>query len=153
MAQTVKNPPAMWETSVPSVGRSPGGERGNPLQYSCLENPHGQKNLAGYIPWGCKELGTTEGLSTAEHRKRLSDLVQVGKELKNLVRRHPVNNGNLVGSPAVWLMTKCSGCISQGPIELQSGRLYRAGGPWAESSGPDASWPYRQAGAGNKGSL
>ena len=25
--------------SVPQSGRSPGGHRGNPLQYSCLENP------------------------------------------------------------------------------------------------------------------
>ena len=25
--------------SVPELGRSPGGGHGNPLQYSCLENP------------------------------------------------------------------------------------------------------------------
>ena len=25
---------------------------GNPLQYSCLENPHRQRSLAGYSPWG-----------------------------------------------------------------------------------------------------
>ena len=24
---------------IPGSGRSPGGEHGNPLQYSCLENP------------------------------------------------------------------------------------------------------------------
>ena len=41
----VKNLPAMWETwvgslgPIPGSGRSPGGEPGNPLQYSCLENP------------------------------------------------------------------------------------------------------------------
>ena len=35
--------------------------------YSCLENPHGQRNLAGYSPWGCKESDTTERLSTAQH--------------------------------------------------------------------------------------
>ena len=40
-------------------GRSPGGQ-GNPLQNSCLENPHGQRSLEGYTPWGCKELDTTE---------------------------------------------------------------------------------------------
>ena len=27
---------------IPGVGRSPGGGPGNPFQYSCLENPHGQ---------------------------------------------------------------------------------------------------------------
>ena len=37
---------------IPALGRSPGGGHGNPLQYSCLENPHGQKSLAGYSPWG-----------------------------------------------------------------------------------------------------
>ena len=45
--------------SIPELGRSPGGGHGNPFQYSCLENPHGQRSLAGYIPWGCKELDTT----------------------------------------------------------------------------------------------
>ena len=48
--------------SVPGLGRSPGGGhwRGNPLQYSCLENPHGERSLVGYSPWGRKELDTTE---------------------------------------------------------------------------------------------
>ena len=34
--------------SIPRLGRSPGGGHGNPLQYSCLENPHGQGSLVGY---------------------------------------------------------------------------------------------------------
>ena len=50
--------------SIPRLGRSPGGGHGNPLQYSCLENPHGQRSLAGYSPWGLKESDTTEQLST-----------------------------------------------------------------------------------------
>ena len=41
--------------SIPGLGRASGGGHGNPLQYSCLENPHGQKSLAGYSPWGHKE--------------------------------------------------------------------------------------------------
>ena len=53
--------------SIPGVGRSPGGGHGNPLQYSCLENPHGQTILAGYRPWGHKELDRTERLSTHTH--------------------------------------------------------------------------------------
>ena len=32
--------------SIPGLGRSPEGGHGNPLQYSCLENPHGQKSLS-----------------------------------------------------------------------------------------------------------
>ena len=44
VAPVVKNPPAnagdVRDTgSVPGWGRSPGGGHGNPLQYSCLENP------------------------------------------------------------------------------------------------------------------
>ena len=38
--------------SIPGLGRSPGGGHGNPLQYSYLENPHGQRSLAGYIQYG-----------------------------------------------------------------------------------------------------
>ena len=49
------------------LGRSSGGGHSNPLQYSCLENPHEQKNLAAYNPWGGKELDTTEQLSIAQH--------------------------------------------------------------------------------------
>ena len=53
--------------SLPGLGRSPGGGHGNPLQDSCLESPHVQKSLVGYSPWGCKELDTTEQLSTDTH--------------------------------------------------------------------------------------
>ena len=34
--------------SIPGWGRSAEGEHGNPSQYSCLKNPHGQRNLVGY---------------------------------------------------------------------------------------------------------
>ena len=54
--------------SISGLGRSPGEGNGNPLQYSCLENPHGQRSLVGYSPWGCKESDTTERLSTALYR-------------------------------------------------------------------------------------
>ena len=45
---------------IPGLGRFPGRGHGNPFQYSCLENPHEQRSLAGYSPWGCKDLDTTE---------------------------------------------------------------------------------------------
>ena len=35
---------------IPGLGRSPEGWRDNPLQYTCLENPHGQRSLVGYSP-------------------------------------------------------------------------------------------------------
>ena len=43
--------------SIPGLGRSPGEEKGCPLQYSGLENS------MHCSPWGCKELDTTEQLS------------------------------------------------------------------------------------------
>ena len=62
----LKNLPANAEdlNSVSGLGRSPGGEHGNPLQYSCLENPHGQRSLVGYSSRGHKESDTTKQLST-----------------------------------------------------------------------------------------
>ena len=36
--------------------RSPGEGNGSPLQYSCLENPHGQRSLEGYSPWGSQRV-------------------------------------------------------------------------------------------------
>ena len=58
--------------SIPGWRTSPGGGHGNPLQYSCLENPHGQRSLADYSPWGCKESDTTERLSTYHMERILS---------------------------------------------------------------------------------
>ena len=65
----VKNPPANAGAagdagSIPGSGRSPGGRNGNPLQYSCLKNPHGKRSLAGYSPRGRKELDSTEHAHT-----------------------------------------------------------------------------------------
>ena len=48
------NPPNAG--SIPGSGRSPGGRHGNFLPGKC----HGQRSLAGYSPWGCPELDTTE---------------------------------------------------------------------------------------------
>ena len=52
---------------IPGFGRSHGGGHGNSLQYFCLENPHRQRSLVGYSPWGLKELDMTKQLSTAQH--------------------------------------------------------------------------------------
>ena len=59
VAQMVKNLPATGGDvgSVPGLGRSPAEGNDNPLQYSYLENPHGQRSLVGYSPWGHKRVG------------------------------------------------------------------------------------------------
>ena len=54
-------PPSSWP--LPRAEYLTLAPNSNPLQYSCLENPHGQMSLAGYSPWGCKGLGMTEQLS------------------------------------------------------------------------------------------
>ena len=46
---------------IPGLGRAPGGGQGHPLQYSCLENAHGQRSLVGYA----KESDMTERINTA----------------------------------------------------------------------------------------
>ena len=59
----VKNPPAVRETWVRSLGWDYSLEKGMATHSSilaCLENPHGQSSLVGYSPWGRRELDTTE---------------------------------------------------------------------------------------------
>ena len=55
--------------SIPELGRSPGAGHGSPLQYSFLENPHGQRSLVGYTH-GCKESDMTEQRSTAQEVRK-----------------------------------------------------------------------------------
>ena len=43
--------------SIPRLGRSPGGGHCDPLQYSCLDNPHRQRSLVGYSPLGSQRVG------------------------------------------------------------------------------------------------
>ena len=44
---------------APGVGDEQ-GSLANPLQCSCLENPHGQRSLVGYSLFGHKEFDMTE---------------------------------------------------------------------------------------------
>ena len=52
VVQMVKNLPATWETQVQSLGGEDPLEEGmaTPVQYSGLENPHGQRSLVGHSP-------------------------------------------------------------------------------------------------------
>ena len=61
----VENPPANAGDigdgrSIPGQGRSPEEGHGNTLQYSCLENPHGQRRLGSYSSLGLTESDKTE---------------------------------------------------------------------------------------------
>ena len=69
----VKNPPANARDTrnvgwIPGSGRSPGGGKSIPLQYSCLENPMDRGTWQVSSPCGRKESNTAEQLSTqGEH--------------------------------------------------------------------------------------
>ena len=64
--------------SISGLGRFPGGRHGNPLQYSHLENPTGQRSLVCYSTWGQKGSDKTERLrkhantQKEKHRKEPS---------------------------------------------------------------------------------
>ena len=48
---------------IPGLGKFPGGRHGNPLQYSCLENPHVQRSLVCCNPWVAKSQTVLKWLS------------------------------------------------------------------------------------------
>ena len=81
MTQLIKNPPAMQETQVQSLG----GE--DPLERECQptpvflpEKPHGQRSLVSYSLWGHKELDITERLSLLDSTEKLGMLQSMGSQ-------------------------------------------------------------------------
>ena len=69
LALMVKNLPAnegdVRDTgSVPELGRSPGEGHGNPLQYSCLENPKDRRAWRAMVHWVAKSWTRLKQLST-----------------------------------------------------------------------------------------
>ena len=63
----VKNPPANAgdSSSIPGSERSPGGGNGNPLQYSCLENPMDREAWRAIVHGVTKESDTTQQLNNS----------------------------------------------------------------------------------------
>ena len=57
-------------SSIPGLRRSPGGGRGNSLQYSCQENPHGQRSPVGVAEPLRKWRDTTRGSETLRRTRR-----------------------------------------------------------------------------------
>ena len=79
MAQRIKHLPAMWETQVQSLIRKIPPEKGMATTLVSLPREfHGQRSLAGYSPWGCKESDTTEQLNCS--------FFHLGKLLRILLR-------------------------------------------------------------------
>ena len=72
MSLLVKNPPANAGDirdagSIPASGRSPGGGHGNPLQYSCLENPMDRGAWRAAVPRVAKSRTRLKQQSTHVH--------------------------------------------------------------------------------------
>ena len=75
----VKNPPANTGDvgdmgCIPGSGRSPGGWHGNPLQYSCLENPMDRE------AWQVAVHGVAKSLDTTKHTHTHFPDSSAGKE-------------------------------------------------------------------------
>ena len=73
---------SVWVQWPENQGLQCGGGHGNSLQFSFLENPHGQRSLVGYGPWGHTESDTTERLTllVSEGRRRMPQLKKREKE-------------------------------------------------------------------------
>ena len=111
MAQMVKNLPVTRETWVQSLGWEDSLEESmaTHCRNSCLKNPHGQRSLEGYSPWGHKESDTAERLSAA-HSIR-----------DRYIYPNPQNSGHQEGSVnldcGLWVMmhqcrfNNCSKCV------------------------------------------
>ena len=85
---------------IPGPGRSPGEGNGNPLQYSCQENFHTQRNLACYSPWGLKESDMTEHTCNCDFSFHTFFFFQLAFETMSVIS--VVTNCALIGmSPQV----------------------------------------------------
>ena len=83
----VKNLPVILKTWIQSLGGEDPSRvgNGNPLQYSCLENPMDRGACSAYSPYGCKELHMTKRLTLmAESEELKSLLIKVKEERENV---------------------------------------------------------------------
>ena len=104
--------------SIPGLGRSPGEGNDNSLQHSWLENPHGQRSLVGYSPWGCKESDRTERarMHTAlpTLRGRLHSIVHFLNTLDYCLQRDRQCLTTINYSRHLWLtLVSCFSVMSQ----------------------------------------
>ena len=84
----VKNPPAIARDVrvvgiIPGSGRYPGVGNGNPLQYSCLENPMDRGAWQAIVDGIAKESDTTERMNTHTHTN--ADDTLLGRQFESHV--------------------------------------------------------------------
>ena len=89
---------------IPGLGRSPGDWKWLPTPVFLPGESHGQKNLVGYSPWGCKESHTTE---------RLTHIHGV-----YICQPQPPNSSHPLFPP--WCPSVCSVCVSIFSLKIRS---------------------------------
>ena len=67
VAQMAKKLPAMQETGVQSLGREDSLEKGMATPVFLPGEFHGQRSMAGYNPWCCRESNMTERLTVGQY--------------------------------------------------------------------------------------
>ena len=89
--------------SILGSGRSPGGGHGNPLQYSCLENPMDREAWRGYSPWGRKESDPTEATKHAQSLSLFMFIVHPAQGLLHLTRKQKAVGPGVKITPQTYL--------------------------------------------------
>ena len=145
MAQVVKNLPTMQQTqknagSNPGSGISPGGGNGNPLQYSCLENPMARE------AWWARVHKVSENQTWLS--MHVSKLDPRNSELPSNARLHvcplPLNLGDCLFTSLVQFSSVTQSCLTLWPHGLQHARPpYPSPSPRVyPNSGPLSQWCY-----------
>ena len=138
--------------------KSLGEGNGNPLQYSCLENPHGLRRLAGYSPWSRKELDMTERLNTHTHtHTHTQTAVKVNITLerevrprlsRKLLRQYSISCVSWLDTHKQWyshmwlVLLGDSGQISWHPSPFLSTFLLKNVWEWCCRDNLDSAWIY-----------
>ena len=116
---------------IPKLGRSPGEGNGNPLQYSCLENPvDGEpcslQTMVGYSLGGRKESDTTERFHFHFHPKKPGGETEVHghaflellNNIRDLTEKKKHNSTKTLGPSKVWI--QATQCLTENSSSLGS---------------------------------
>ena len=112
----VKNLPASAGDTelIPGLGRFPGGGNGNPLHYSCLENPMNRRAWqAIYSPLGHKESNTTEQL---KKNNTMENSIKDSQKFKN--RTKALENSVFISISKKANVKECSNCCTTALINM-----------------------------------
>ena len=117
--------------SILGLGRSPGGGHGYPHQYSCLENPHGQRSLVGYSSWChrvrqdwatkhsptlCDPMNCSlPGSSVFHYLPEFAQILVLEKTLENPLDCKEIKPDNLKGNQP-WILIERTDATAEAPI-------------------------------------